>query len=470
MTHDDTIQSFTASRQDASAIPLSSDPFVVGPQHAGYSILASNQPFSPAPVLQPATGQTPASSSSRPKLSPIQTSDAQPRPVVTYQRKRDTERTPLRNKDTNKEFRLSSSPPQADDQKLPDNPSSEPEIIEVIETDRVRGESRSASSRGRLLPEIVLSSKKGSSARQESPDPLDSFTGYDRPHAIDGSGRQFATSSIPSTAGPSNSPLNEQEDSGRRSGRVKAATEKKEAEKEERRRLRRERKAREEEEKKRMESVGGRSDQAQSSRRTTPRKREHMAEDDNEPMEAAEPDSLTTATPTTAASKKKTPVSKRAKPSAKKRSRKATADDHPIDAPVSDTRQPPSIDANEVVAVAEPGPADAETQHQEKDEESTTKPSHVAADTAPVDIAEDEPTEVPANPTAPNADGPSAIPHGGSTKSRSETPSIRARTPLSPPPRHSPGPQGPSGSASRPGGIRWQTCTYPHSLFWSDSC
>lgn len=469
VTHEDTIQSFSASRHDASAIPGSSDPFVVGPQQAPYGPNVFDQPLSPAPVLQSTTGQVSNPSSGRPKLSPTQTSDAQLRQVMTYQRKRDTERTPLKSKDTNKDFQLSSSPAQADGHKLPENPSSEPEIIEVIETDcRARGASGSAPSRGRLLPEIVLSSKRSPFARQESPDPLDSFNSIDNAQPKAGFGDQFATSSIPSSAGPSNSPSNGPEDSGRRSGRVKAATEKKEAEKEERRRLRRERRAIEEEEKRRVEVNGGRPNQAQSSSRATPRKREHRVDDDDVPIEIAQSASLTTATPTTASSKKKTPISKRARPSAKKRSRKSTVDDPALDALASESHQSPLVGADEVVAVADTAVQDEHVRHQETDTEVLMETPQLMAETVPVDVdAEELPEPIP---KAIAVGKSSQTLRAGNSTSHSEAPSLRAPNPLSPPSRHSPGPQGPSGSASRPSGIRWQTCTYLRSLVCNDHC
>lgn len=471
-THDDTIQSFSASHHDNPVHLSSSDPFHVGAHQADHGThLISGQPYSPALAHLSATGQTPGSCSIRPKLSPTQTSDAQARPVVTYQRKRDTERTPLKRKDTNKDFQLSSSPPSADDRhlsdehKLPNNPSSEPEIIEIIGSDRIRGDPGSSSSRGRLLPEIVLSSKKRSITRQESPDPLDSFAGIDRHQADDRSVPQIVSSSISSSAGPSNSPLIEQEDNGRRSGRVKAATEKKEAEKEERRRLRRERKAREEEEKRRGEARGRVSDQVSSSRRATPRKRQETVEDDVRSGDTPHSTNSIIATPATA--NKKTPVPKRMKPSAKKRSQKSTNDDQNLG--VVTTSNPPrtNVDENTTTITMSEVQNDGALDH-ESDEiiisdaplakELSATTSGVVVETAPVVSPVEESIKALSH-EAPTAPVSNAI--EGSSNSHSEASSVRARTPLSPPARHSPGPQGPSGSSSRPGGIKWQTCELP---------
>lgn len=463
-THEDIIQSFSASHHD-NPDPGSSDPFHIVAQQADYgALLLSGQPYPPALAQLSSTGQTPRSSSSRPRLSPTQTSDPQARPVVTYQRKRDTERTPLKRKDTNKDFQLSSSPPSSDDRhpsaelKLPENPSSEPEIIEVIETDRIRSEPGSSSSRGRLHPEIVLSSKKRSSTRPESPDPLDSFSGVNRHQIEHRSVHQMVTSSIPSSAGPSNSPLNEQEDSGRRSGRVKAAAEKKEAEKEERRRLRRERKAKEQEEKQRREAIGGTSDHVSSSRRATPRKRQQTVEEDVRPADTPQPTTLIVAAP--AISNKKTPVPKRVNQNAKKRSRKSTNDDENLR--VAATSNAPSTSVDEhtaTIAMSDVGATVGSVDQESEEITISNAPvtNEVSVETSgPETASVVSPEKVPTQILSHEAPTANAIER--SSKSHSEASSTRAQTPLSPPARHSPGPQGASGSSSKPGGIKWQTC------------
>lgn len=414
------IQSFSLSAQEhpvhASAGPSRG---ALGDRHAHEP--TSGTAASADIARLTATERSPASSSRGPLFTPTQTSN-QARPPITYGKA--DQRTPLR-ANPNHTFQLSSSPPELVDSlkrqsppasKAPKPASSQPEIVEVLETTRPKS-AMPSSSRSRSRPEIVLQSRKkvGSSKQRDSPDPLDL---------------------IPD-AGPSSSgdfhPLSSSLDTAnkgveRKSSRVQAAAEKKEAEKEEKRRLRRERKAREalleHSKSSGKKAVPKKTASIVTTRRASPVKAPvALSGEANKVIVTVNPDVPVTL------DRHKAPTKKRARLDETEDSEIPVAQSHiPRAEERSPSRAPSVADQEESL----PAPVDLVL---EDDRPDVLKASALAASPGP--------------PTTKDTVEP---PKSDLSRLR------KSETVSSPSPRQSPGPLQPNGKPERPEGIRWQTC------------
>lgn len=359
-----------------------------------------------------ATEKSPASSSRGPLFSPTQTSGRPiPRQVATYGKA--DQHTPRQTS----RYQLSSSPVEVAESSKPRSAppptaepvSSQPEIVEIVESFKPKAITPS-SSRSKKYPEVILPARTRPSLAKarESPDPLDSLTGTTR--------STLENSQASSSRG----------DKGieRKSSRVQAAAEKKEAAREEKRRLRRELKAKE----------------AELKGKEVPRKRSEKDLKTSDgtlgvqaipaPIEAGEIQDTDSTELVAGANDHVAPPKKRPRPS-------KTLDPRPVA-----TAREPTPDAVESVAdttlLGAPKP-DSIVAVDKPNAQQDVQPPIAEALTLPESSAQ--------------TPEPGLIP---TTRHR-----VAVGSPLV---RQSPGPTMANGKPERPDGIRWQTCKSKNAM------